>query len=350
MKTHIFIGSTFYDLKYKQEDLANFIRIHDFEPLMFKDGGLAHIPGKESDKSRNETMKLADMVVLIIGGDYGSSEDTAEENGYVTGREFKYSIEDDVPVYVFIDRQVYAEYGVYDENSEKIDKDDDFIKFRAAKDVNVFRFINEIKDMSNLSISEFSRLEEIKDYLSSEWSVMFKTHLKSLRGSKQTNEMDTTISKFDQLIEEMAVTLEKAGNRLIAVKQEIEEAEAAMPQPVDAQEASELIANFIRIGGNELSPELNVEILIDELQNYYERNEDRISQEFLENGIPSTVIEEEFSEPLSNKGITVKNYIDNCFTSMSLLVNFKANGMGEAIKNKILSDRTLYDKIFNSYE
>lgn len=39
MKPRIFVSSTFYDLKYMRDDLANFIRAHDFEPIMFEEGG-----------------------------------------------------------------------------------------------------------------------------------------------------------------------------------------------------------------------------------------------------------------------------------------------------------------------
>ena len=37
MKPRIFVSSTFYDLKYVREDLSNFIKAHDFEPIMLED-------------------------------------------------------------------------------------------------------------------------------------------------------------------------------------------------------------------------------------------------------------------------------------------------------------------------
>ena len=38
MKPRIFISSTFYDLKYIREDLANFVRSYNYEPVLFEDG------------------------------------------------------------------------------------------------------------------------------------------------------------------------------------------------------------------------------------------------------------------------------------------------------------------------
>lgn len=46
MKPRIFVSSTFYDLQYIREDLSNFIKAHDFDPIMFEDGDIGYTPGK----------------------------------------------------------------------------------------------------------------------------------------------------------------------------------------------------------------------------------------------------------------------------------------------------------------
>ena len=46
MKPRIFVSSTFYDLKYIREDLSNFIKSYNFEPIMFEDGDIGYVPGK----------------------------------------------------------------------------------------------------------------------------------------------------------------------------------------------------------------------------------------------------------------------------------------------------------------
>lgn len=68
MKPRVFVSSTFYDLKYIREDLSNFIKAHDFEPILFEDGDIGYTPGKTLDDSCYEAMKGADMVLLIVGG------------------------------------------------------------------------------------------------------------------------------------------------------------------------------------------------------------------------------------------------------------------------------------------
>lgn len=51
MKPRIFVSSTFYDLKYVREDLSNFIKAHDFEPIMFEDGDIGYTPGRALDRA-----------------------------------------------------------------------------------------------------------------------------------------------------------------------------------------------------------------------------------------------------------------------------------------------------------
>ena len=73
MKPRIFISSTFYDLKYIREDLANFVRSYGYEPILFEDSDIGYTPGKTLDSSCYESMRNSDMVILIIGGEYGSA-------------------------------------------------------------------------------------------------------------------------------------------------------------------------------------------------------------------------------------------------------------------------------------
>jgi len=186
MKPRIFVSSTFYDLKYIREDLSNFIKAHDFEPVMFEDGDIGYTPGIPLDESCYETMRSTDIVILIIGGNYGSpatgeAKDDFKEYMSITRNEFKAALEEGVPVYVFVDSKVYVEYGVYEANYKKIEEEENTITFRNVKNINVFRFIREIKNAGNISITEFDKIIHIKDFLSKQWSDMFKNYLDSLK-------------------------------------------------------------------------------------------------------------------------------------------------------------------------
>ena len=171
MKPRIFISSTFYDLKYMREDISNFVKAHDFDPIMFEDGDIGYTPGKNLDESCYETMKSADMVVLIIGGNYGSpatgeNNDSFKEYLSVTRKEFKTAADEGIPIYVFVDSDVYVEYGIYESNIKNIEEQKVPISFKMTKDINVFRFIKEIHSLGKIAITAFRKSSDIKDFLS----------------------------------------------------------------------------------------------------------------------------------------------------------------------------------------
>lgn len=220
MKPRIFVSSTFYDLKYIREDLSNFIKAHDFEPIMFEDGDIGYTPGKPLDESCYETMRSTDIVILIIGGNYGSpatgeTEDEFREYMSVTRNEFKAALEQGVPIYVFVDSKVYVEYGIYEDNYKKIEEEENTITFRNVKNINVFRFIREIKSVGNISIMEFDKIIHIKDFLSKQWSDMFKNYLDSLKQRKAEKKLESTVDEMKTLIENMGILIDSVGQKIL---------------------------------------------------------------------------------------------------------------------------------------
>lgn len=157
---------------------------------MFEDGDIGYTPGKELDFSCYEAMKSADMVLLIIGGEYGSAAtgekaDKFEEYISVTRNEFRSAVKTGIPVFVFVETNVYAEYGVYEVNYSSIEEKGIPIEFKATKNINVFRFIKEIRAINDKPIQEFRRSAEIKSFLSKQWSDMFKNYLSLLRNNEE---------------------------------------------------------------------------------------------------------------------------------------------------------------------
>lgn len=220
MKPRIFVSSTFYDLKYIREDLSNFIKAHDFEPIMFEDGDIGYVPGKQLDDSCYEAMRNADMVLLIIGGQYGSpaggeTEDRFKEYISVTRNEFRTAVESGIPIFSFIDAKVYAEYGVYESNIEKIEGREFEIIFKAVKNINVFRFIREIQKLNDISIVEFDKVIQIKEFLSKQWSDMFKSYLDILKERKKHEKLEDTVEGMKSLIKRMDTMLNGIGKRIL---------------------------------------------------------------------------------------------------------------------------------------
>lgn len=229
MKPRIFISSTFYDLKYVREDISNFVKAHDFEPIMFEDGDIGYTPGKSLDTSCYETMRSADMVLLIIGGNYGSpasveTNDKKEFGEYtsITRQEFKTAQENGIPIFVFIEAPVSAEFNVYELNREIIKNSSEQFAFSATKNLNVFSFISEIKSIGNIAITEFNRPSEIKDFLGKQWSDMFKNYLKTLKEDNDQAKISDSLTDLRAAIQEMQLLVnglfEKAFNKQNDIK------------------------------------------------------------------------------------------------------------------------------------
>lgn len=220
MKPRIFISSTFYDLKYIREDLSNFVSSYNYEPILFEDGDIGYTPGKPLDKSCYETMKNSDMVILIVGGEYGSpaggeSKDDFNEYISVTRNEFRTAVTSGVPVFAMIDRKVMAEFRVYEANIDAIEKKRQTINFAATKNINVFRFIKEIRSIVNIPIQEFDRAEEIKQFISKQWADMFKSYLDLLKGSLENQRIENSVDEMKRLIKKMDIMLDSVGKTVL---------------------------------------------------------------------------------------------------------------------------------------
>lgn len=225
MKPRIFISSTFYDLKYIREDLANFVRSYGYEPVLFEDGDIGYTPGKTLDRSCYDSMKSSDMVILIIGGEYGSAaagekKDEFKEYMSVTRNEFRTAVEAGIPVFVMIDKKVMAEYGVYDANYDYIEKDKGRVAFPAAKNINIFRFIREIKGIVTLPIQEFEKSADIKGFVSRQWADMFKNYLDFLRKGKEDGKIEESVNELKMLVRKMSIMVDSVGKNVLKENQE----------------------------------------------------------------------------------------------------------------------------------
>ncbi len=279
MKPRIFVSSTFYDLKYIREDLSNFIKAHDFEPILFEDGDIGYTPFTTLDDSCYKAIESADMALLIVGGSYGSPASGEKPSDFeefisVTRREFQKGVENGVPFYVFIDRNVYAEYGIYDLNSKDIDSGACNIQFKATKNINVFRFIKEIYNIKQISVTEFNKSSDIKDFLSKQWSDMFKTYLSSMKEQKEIEQVQDSISHMNVLIEKMDKILDAVGKEVLKgskdeYKQIIEENAKA-----EAKALCLRLSRAIKIESHKNNDRReSVDVLLKALKTLYEQQE-----------------------------------------------------------------------------
>lgn len=221
MKPRIFISSTFYDLKYIREDLANFVRSYGYEPILFEDGDIGYTPGKTLDSSCYESMKNSDMVILIIGGEYGSAASGEKRDGFkdyisVTRNEFRTAIDSGIPVFAMIDKNVMAEYRMYEANYDLIEKEKKELNFVSTKNVNVLRFIKEVRGIVALPVQEFEKTSDIKGFISKQWADMFKNYLSSLRNERENKKIENSVNEMKALIQKMDIMLDSVGKNVLS--------------------------------------------------------------------------------------------------------------------------------------
>lgn len=359
MKPRIFISSTFYDLKYIREDLSNFIKAHDFEPILFEDGDIGYTPFTTLDDSCYKAIESADMALLIVGGSYGSPASGEKPSDFeefisVTRREFQKGVENGVPFYVFIDRNVYAEYGIYDLNSKDIDSGACNIQFKATKNINVFRFIKEIYNIKQISVTEFNKSSDIKDFLSKQWSDMFKSYLSSMKEQKEIEQVQDSISHMNVLIEKMDKILDAVGKEVLKdskaeYKQIIEENAKA-----EAKAICLLLSKVIKLETfKNIDRRDNVAILLKALEKLYTEQETLAKEkEYPVDCIPIDYANElitTFVDYIHNNGLLLQRVEFKIFDMYSQLQPFLKNTSRKKELSDCLCTPSYYHRIFKTF-
>ena len=72
-KPRVFLSSTYYDLKHVRERIERFLANFGMEPVLFENDNVTFEFNKPLDLSCYNEVKTCQMMVLIVGGRYGSA-------------------------------------------------------------------------------------------------------------------------------------------------------------------------------------------------------------------------------------------------------------------------------------
>jgi len=179
-KPRIFVSSTYYDLKHIRNALSGFIQEIGYDPVLFEHGDISFRHDAPLDESCYGEVKLCHMLVLIIGGRYGSpatgssaDSESIEKNcsayNSVTKREYEEARKIAIPIYIFIEKNVFSEFKTYKENKDVMG-----VRYAHVDNVNVFKLIENIYDQkSNNLIKEFDHVDDIITWLRIQWAGLF---------------------------------------------------------------------------------------------------------------------------------------------------------------------------------
>lgn len=228
MIPRVFVSSTYYDLKHVRERIEKFLDNYGFEPVLFESDKVVYQHGKPIDNSAYYEVELCHIMILIVGGRYGSPISTKsveeerkiydEDYISITRKEFETAIKKQIPILVFIDKNVFSEYQTYKENQEYFEElyksisEPKKFRFAHVDHINVFRFIDVLKAKP---IKTFEKVEEIEIYIKLQLSGMFYLYLESLKKKSDDNAILDTITELNNVTLRMNEMLTSVGKEIL---------------------------------------------------------------------------------------------------------------------------------------
>jgi len=181
------VSSTFYDLRYVREGVKRLVDQLGYIPVLSEDGTVFFDPLKKTADSCLTEVGNANMLVLVIGGRYGSSLPGVEMS--VTNGEYQAAVKAGIPIFALVEQGTLTDFELYEANAE-------FPEVRAslhyphADSVQIFTFIDEVRSRTtNNALVPFRTVGDIESYLRSQWASMM--HLYLTRQTKEEQVADT---------------------------------------------------------------------------------------------------------------------------------------------------------------
>lgn len=239
----IFISSTCYDLSVLRSELRNFILSLGHEPIMSEYADVLFDPRTHTHTSCVNEVKNCDIMVVIIGSRFGGTSVpealdqiapsllqelsmnpsciTEDKRVSITQLEVLKAIENNIPIYPFVEKKVYYEHEVYEKNKDKpeIIKNIVFPAIDKQETAQyIFGFLNYIRlRKSGNQFFQFERLEDIETVLKKQWSAYFQRLLFEQRNrDEESKQIDRLNEQFEDLKTAIITSIENVDQREVA--------------------------------------------------------------------------------------------------------------------------------------
>ena len=181
----VFISSTYRDLVDARSSLEAFFKSILYEPITFERGGIHFDHTKALDLSCYDAVKECDLMILVIGGRYGTpaSEEADRKNARhynsITKTEYLEALSANIPIYTFVRHDVLGEHYTY-YNQPKSAR----TKFvpKCVDNVLIFQLIQEIHGLKrNNLVIPHGDVTEMVEYLKKATASLVQSALASKR-------------------------------------------------------------------------------------------------------------------------------------------------------------------------
>lgn len=215
----VFVSSTYYDLKHMRSSLEKFIESLGFEAILSEKGSIAYSPERPLDESCYKEAEASDILVLIMGGRYGSpssSENKRPEKKFferydsITKKEFEAAVAADVPIFIAVDRAVHVEYETFLKN-----KASETVQYAHVQNVNVFVLLESILNMpKNNPVFTFDKPSEVEDWLRLQWAGLFGEMLRTRTEHSQLASLASQVANLSEVNKTLKVYLEEVVSKV----------------------------------------------------------------------------------------------------------------------------------------
>jgi phosphoserine phosphatase/DNA-binding XRE family transcriptional regulator len=184
----VFVSSTYVDLRHVREHVSKFIEGMGFTPLLFEKGGIGFDWQKPIDQSCYDSVQAANILVLIIGGRYGSPATArlnrkAKQYNSITKNEYLTARKVNIPIYIFVESSVLTEHRTFQKNRGNND-----VQYASVDSPLIFELIDDIYSQGmNSYIYPFTLLEDITEALKRQWALMLKAHIVERAKTRKRN-------------------------------------------------------------------------------------------------------------------------------------------------------------------
>jgi Domain of unknown function (DUF4062) len=168
---YVMISSTFYDLRQVRADLEAFLRDQaGCVPLLSESASFPVEPSQEAiENCRRRVEKDADLLILVVGGRYGSIEQKSGKS--VTNLEYLAARAKGIPIYCFIEKGLLANLPVWKANPEA-----DYSS--VVDNPKVFDFVNQVRSVDSVWTHEFELAQDIVKVLRHQFAHLLLEGLK----------------------------------------------------------------------------------------------------------------------------------------------------------------------------
>jgi hypothetical protein len=212
-KPRIFVSSTYIDLKHARKHIESFIKSVGYETVLFESGDITFHHDMLIDESCYAEIDTCHMLILIIGGKYGSpSSEHADDiekiqnkeilfYNSITKKEYITAREKNIPIFIFVEKGVHSEYQTYKKNRENID-----IKYAHVDNVNIFKLLEDIiSQRANNYVRSFENFEDITSWLKDQWAGMFADFLSKKNSDSNIVSLQNQISELNAVTQSLKI-------------------------------------------------------------------------------------------------------------------------------------------------